>query len=173
MWCRFFFLRMVAVFCFRLVYHQPGAQHAVATTWELKPAATEETSNICIRRTSLPSSIEIPSCLVVLTILKHISQWEGLSHIWNGKYKMLETTNQLGDDWLILVTGTLWQGKRPILDDRSRRQIHSKRSEALHIHFQPQRHRSGPDSGPDTFQMCPDVSSLFQQRCTIFRQKWQ
>ena len=31
--------------------------------------------------------------LVVLTILKHISQWEGLSHIlW--KIKMFETTNQ-------------------------------------------------------------------------------
>ena len=55
------------VFCFRLVYHQPGAQHAVADDWELKPAATEETPNICIRTTSLPSSIEIPSWLVVLT----------------------------------------------------------------------------------------------------------
>ena len=31
--------------------------------------------------------------LVVLTVLKNISQWEGLSHIlW--KIKMLETTNQ-------------------------------------------------------------------------------
>jgi hypothetical protein len=31
--------------------------------------------------------------LVVLSILKNISQWEGLSHIYYGKEKMFETTN--------------------------------------------------------------------------------
>jgi len=31
--------------------------------------------------------------LVVLTILKHMSQWEGLSHTWKIKI-MFETTNQ-------------------------------------------------------------------------------
>ena len=36
-------------------------------------------------------------CLVVLTILKNISQWEGLSHIlWKIK-AMFETTNQISN----------------------------------------------------------------------------
>ena len=40
--------------------------------------------------------------LVVLTILKNISQWEGLSHIlW--KIKMFETTNQ-ANYWLLIRT---------------------------------------------------------------------
>ena len=38
--------------------------------------------------------------LVVLILLKNISQWEGLSHIWNGK-NMFETTNQ--NSWHILM----------------------------------------------------------------------
>jgi hypothetical protein len=39
--------------------------------------------------------VETNGWLVVLTILKNISQWEGLSHIlW--KIKMYETTKQMG-----------------------------------------------------------------------------
>ena len=54
----------------------------------------------CLRKGSA-ADFQHPTCclcviiwLVVLTILKNISQWEGLSHIlW--KIKMFETTNQL------------------------------------------------------------------------------
>ena len=43
------------------------------------------------------------------TPLKNISKWEGLSHIWNGKWKMFEITNQFMDDhgWP-MTYGYLW-----------------------------------------------------------------